>query len=327
MTDRFLDTMSERGIGSWFVPFVKEKNKLTPLPTAGDHWTIWHEAQREALGRYLDMVVARWGAKVDIWSLSNEARESDNWINWVAAYLRSIDPYKHPISVSWQHPELDAIEINEIHWYHSDPIENEDDDFNKNVQAWQQQSHEKPVFITETGMLAHNWDATSHIRMRMRTYVSFFQGAVLMWWNTAGDKHCHPCGGGNMYLGPMERSYQKVYTDFVAPMTDPAAQNFNLTVPDGIRAYGMFGAKQGGDGTVVIVYAHHFADHSSNTTAELVFPDNVPLSGCSGDWVQPETGSTSPASPSSSNAYTTPNFTIDVALRLVCGKAETELMV
>merc|ERR1712061_645628 len=83
---------------------------------------------QQALGRYLDLVVARWGAQVDVWSLSNEARSPDSWIEWMAGYLRSIDPYQHPISVSWNRPDLDKIESNSIHWYHSDDIRDEDAD-------------------------------------------------------------------------------------------------------------------------------------------------------------------------------------------------------
>merc|ERR1711988_1383117 len=74
VTDRFFDTMRAHGFSIWFVPFeVQGKSKLPPYRNAGASSSIWHVAQQQALGRYLDLVVARWGAQVDVWSLSNEA--------------------------------------------------------------------------------------------------------------------------------------------------------------------------------------------------------------------------------------------------------------
>jgi len=317
VTDRFFDTMRAHGFSFWFVPFeVQGKSKLPPLDKAGEHWTIWHEAQREALARYLDLVVARWGAQVDTWSLTNEARASENWIHWTAEYIRSIDPYKHPISVSWNRPDLDDIDVNSIHWYHSDDIRQEDVDTCDIVD--QSLSAQKPVYITETGNLYHNWDADSHVRMRMRTYTTLFKGATVVWWNTAGTKQCKPCGGGNMFLGVTERQHQKVYVNFAKKMTDPAAVMFNLTNSEGIRSYGLRGSNSNG-GQIMLVYVHHFADHSTSTIADLVLPAGLPsLTECHGEWVFPENGTTVKASPVNATTLATPPFQIDIALSLEC---------
>lgn len=67
-------------------------------------------------------------------------------------------------------------------------------------------------------------DPDSHTRMRIRSWVSFFKSATLMWWNTASTQNCTPCGGGNMYLGPLERSYNLVLRRFSGQMTDPTVQ-------------------------------------------------------------------------------------------------------
>lgn len=277
---------------------------------------MWHQAQREALGRYLDLVVARWGAQVDVWSLSNEAHGPDSWIHWTAQYIRSIDPYQHPISVSWNRPDLDDIEVNSVHWYQSNDIKQEDVDTCNIVE--QSLLGKKPVYLTETGNLYHNWDPDSHVRMRMRTYTALFKGATIVWWNTANTKKCKPCGGGNMFLGVTERQHQKVYMNFAQKMTDPGAVMFNLTNSEGIRSYGLHGSNSNG-GQIVLVYVHHFTDHSTPAIADLVLPAGVPsLTECQGEWVFPENGTTVKASPLNATALATPPFKVDIALSLEC---------
>merc|ERR1712064_153247 len=104
-----------------------------------------------------------------------------------------------------------------------------------------------------------------------------------MWWNTAASKKCRPCGGGNMFLGHTERKYQSVYKQFVEQMTDPAVQQFNLTMPEGVRAYGLRGST--GSGTILMIYAHHFASHNETTIAKIELPSSgfPSLSSCTNE--------------------------------------------
>jgi len=316
-TDTFIQTLREYGYSIWYVPFERQ-NKLPPFPNAGDHWTPYHQAQRESLARYLEYIVGRYGAYVDVWSLDNEGRNPDSWIVWVGDYLRSIDPYKHPISVSWNRPDLDQININSVHWYSSSATEWEDwDTSNKIAESL---SAAKPVYFTESGNKAHNWDSDSHTRMRIRTWTTFFRGATLLWWNTADSQNCTPCGGGNMYLGSKERGYQKTYVDFAGQMTDPAVKMFNLTLSEGVRAYGLDGSS--GSSTMRMVYVHH-PDHSTSTTSQLVFP-MASVANCAGEWVYPETGETVAASPFNDTAFVTPPFSIDIALKVLCQGGHVE---
>lgn len=317
--DTFLTKLRDAGYSIWFVPFER-KNKLPPFPKAGEHWTPYHEAQRESLARYLEYVVGRYGAYVDVWSLDNEGRNPDSWIVWVGDYLRSIDPYKHPVSVSWNRPDLDQIDINSVHWYSSSGTDREDLDTCNKIE--ESLAAEKPVFITESGNYKHNWDEDSHTRMRIRTWTMFFRGATLLWWNTADVRNCTPCGGGNMYLGSKEIGYQKTYVDFAGQMTDPAVKMFNLTLSEGVRAYGLEGSS--GSATMKMVYVHH-PDHSTNTTAQLVFPEPS-VANCAGEWVYPETGAVVAASPFNGTTFVTPPFNIDIALKVLCQGAGVEYM-
>ena len=69
-------------------------------------------ATMEKVKRFVKYSVDRWGALVDIWELLNESEPPDEWNEAVSSYLRSIDPYHHPITTSWERPELPGIDIN-----------------------------------------------------------------------------------------------------------------------------------------------------------------------------------------------------------------------
>merc|ERR1712070_935441 len=123
-----------------------------------------------------------------------------------------------------------------------------------------------------------------------------------------------------MYLGFLERSYQKILRTFVDDMTDAAVAQLNVTASDGVRAYGVVGAGANGKGKVVMAYAQHYSSHDQNITAQITFPTAVvpSLSSCVGTWVHPDTGATETASPPKGTTYTTPAFSIDMALRVNC---------
>ena len=71
----------------------------------------------DAVKRYVDYIVARYGAYVDFWEVCNQSSPPTGWISLVASYVESIDPYHHLVSSSREHPELPAIGIASPHWY------------------------------------------------------------------------------------------------------------------------------------------------------------------------------------------------------------------
>jgi hypothetical protein len=184
LLDHVFDTFRSNGFSMWSVIFSKDGTKLPVFPYLGNTDKLTHLAQRASLGAYLDFVVARWGAQTDVWSLLNEQRAETAWLQWMAQYLRSIDPYRHPISSSWNdHLQLPEIEINSVHWYYSSPVAGNKYTSNATQedkamvdQAQNQLAAGKPVYFTETGMVHHNWDPESHILMRIRSWTAFFRG-------------------------------------------------------------------------------------------------------------------------------------------------------
>lgn len=323
LLDHLYNVFRAHGWSMWHVAFPKESR--APLyPNMGHGDTTYHHAQREAIERHLQFVVARWGAQTDVWSLLNEQRADTEYLAVATDFIRTIDPYHHPITSSWNdHVNMTQIELDSVHWYSGDASAGTKGEANATVAMIDSELvHRKPVYFTESGNRAHNWDGDSHTRMRIRSWVAFFKSAVLMWWNTASTRNCKPCGGGNMYLGPLERSYNLVLRRFSDHMQDPAVQAINVstTVP-GINAFGLQGvANASTGGSVIMVYLHHYATHKMNITTGVGFGSNVNLEGCTGEWTNPADGSTTPAEFTVARASVpqSPLFAVDASLRLVC---------
>ena len=265
----------------------------------------------------------RWGAQTDVWSLLNEQRADAGWLRIAADYLRSIDPYQHPITSSWNdHINMTQIEMDSVHWYFGDKGSSTKGSAGAAAAMIDAElAHGKPVYFTESGNRAHNWDPDSHTRMRIRSWVAFFKSAALMWWNTASTRKCAPCGGGNMYLGPLERSYNLVLRRFADHMADPSVQQLGVTATlPGVNAFGLLGAATPA-GSLVMVYLHHNASHSTNVSVGVEL-SNGNLTSCAGEWLDPSDGSTLPAAHfSGSTVPPSPPFAVDFALRLTCSGA------
>ena len=83
---------------------------------------VFNDEPRDTQGlakvkRLVKYSVDRWGAYVDFWELLNEQNASDQWYQIVIPYLKSIDPYRKPITTSWERPELAGIDLSAPHWY------------------------------------------------------------------------------------------------------------------------------------------------------------------------------------------------------------------
>ena len=76
---------------------------------------------------------------------------------------------------------MTQIEVDSVHWYSGDASEGTKGEANATVAMIDSELvHRKPVYFTESGNRAHNWDVDSHTRMRIRSWVAFFKSAVLM---------------------------------------------------------------------------------------------------------------------------------------------------
>jgi hypothetical protein len=266
-------------------------------------------AELEAVKRYVKYVVNRYGAFVDFWELMNEATASTAWYTTVGSYLRSVDPYKHPISTSVEQPELPVIDISSPHWYQTENEFDSDKITWDLLNQWKQPG--KPVIVGEQGNAGHNWDPTSALRMRLRAWTAFFGEGTLIFWNTSNTKN-YRAGSGNIYLGPEERGYLRVLQKFTRGFDARARIAPVLLSPSGaIRGYALSGPRQ------YAAYLHAFRDHQSATNGATL-TINISRPGTA-TWISPATGKvlgrTVLGRPGAWTLHV-PSFVTDVALKV-----------
>jgi hypothetical protein len=226
--------------------------------------------------RLLKYSVDRWGAYVDFWEFLNEQKAETRWYEALIPYLRRIDPYGHPITTSWERPELPGIELNAPHWYGN---ENElSSDEVTAARARNDKRFGKPVIYGEQGNsrgkedlsaegIGGVWDPGSARRMRVRLWTALFNETALIFWDTSYAKDGHYM---NLWIGPEERQYVKALQDFAAllgrgvkmtpvvaahsPQATEHPQGVLLDGPQApqVRAYALRSEQ------VAAVYFHHF---------------------------------------------------------------------
>ncbi len=271
-----------------------------------------------AIKRYVKYVVDRYGASVDFWELMNEAFATDEWYREVATYLRSIDPYKHPISTSWEKPGLGVIEINSPHWYEKESeFESDRDTWNRFGQSpgtqagsgWK--AANKPVIVGEQGNTVQNWDDRSALRMRLRSWTTFFAEGTLIFWNSSFAKDYRNPDAANIYLGPEERGYLKVLQDFTRRF-DPnlAIVQIGVSNPARVRAYALSSA------TMYAAFLHAYTDHTNATIGISVTIET--RSAGTATWIEPATGRVlgSQLVAAGRQILAVPAFVTDVALKV-----------
>ncbi len=272
------------------------------------------EKDREKVKRFVKYSVDRWGALVDVWELLNEQRVPDDWYAEMTPYLRSIDPYRHPITTSWERPDLDGIEANAPHWY-----ENEDERKSDSVtagRAKEWKKHGKPVIVGEQGKVVDRakapagvggvWDARSALRMRIRNWTALFHEVSFVFWNTSYAKDGHNM---NLWIGPKEREYVRAMQDFAYRLgAHPRMSEAKLSEQRGIRAHALTSED------VVAVYLHHHGNHESSVKG-LGVTVEVPREGRA-YWYSPENARilAVEGAPSGRQTFHAPEFVVDLAL-------------
>ena len=265
--------------------------------------------------RFIRYSVARWGVYVDFWELLNESSAPDEWVSKMADYVRQIDPERKPVTTSWEKPQLAAIDINAPHWYERE------DDLQSDVRVAQLaatwKSAGKPVIVGEQGNTGYNWDPTSAVRMRVRTWTALFEDVAFVFWNTgfAKDNGRGTPGAANLYIGPEERGYIRVLRQF-SDRLDANMQPVSVGVsePAHARAYGLT------SDTLAAVYLNHADDHTTpiaGLTLTVAAPATVRPDGVlTATWIDPASGATVASLPIGPGPQTlaVPPFAVDLAL-------------
>lgn len=268
------------------------------------------------LKRFVEYSVDRWGAYVDIWEFLNEQKADTRWYEIMIPYLRSLDPYAHPVTTSWERPELDGIEVNAPHWYAG--IQTDlacDRETADKARAWKRFG--KPVILGEQGNWASKeelqtpgiggvWDVGSSTRMRIRNWVALFNEISFIFWNTSYARDGHNM---NIWLGPQERQFVHAMQDFAGRL-DNEVRMTEVTVskPDQVRAWSLLSGRH------AAVYLHHFTDHTSGVS-DLTVTLQSPRAATA-YWYDPQTAAILGRIDTGAGEQTlsAPPFSIDLAL-------------
>lgn len=296
--DQLVAKLRQYGFRTYMVLFNAPPFASNPSP-----------AQLDAIKRYVKYVVDRYGASVDFWELMNESSVSDSWYAAIIPYLRSIDPYRHPISTSDERPNVAGIEIDSPHWYGRENEFVSDQDTWNRFQSWKASG--KPVIVGEQGNQVQNWDARSGVRLRLRSWTAFFAEGTLIFWNTSFAKDYVNAAAANVYLGPEERGYLKVLQDFTRGFDSRAAiAALPVDVAGRVRGYALSGP------AMYAAYLHAYTEHVTPTAgiSVTVTPQVAGLAS----WTEPSTGRVLATQqlPAGRQTIVVPTFTTDIALKI-----------
>jgi Domain of unknown function (DUF5060)/Bacterial TSP3 repeat len=272
-------------------------------------------ANMSKVKRFIKYSVDRWGAYVDFWELLNEQHAVKRWYEITVPYLKSIDPYGHPVTTSWERPELDGIEISAPHWYQRENELDSDSVTASRAKNWKR--YGKPVVVGEQGNRIDRkhppalgvggvWDNRSALRMRIRLWTALFNEMSFVFWNTSYARDGHNM---NIWLGPKEREYVRAMQDFAYRLDkDVHVVSVDVSEPTKVRAYALASQERAG------VYLHHFENHR-RTVRGLRIGLDVP-GNARGYWYAPESAAIlrTVELTKGTNTIDVPGFTVDIAL-------------
>lgn len=301
--------------GKWadtFIQALKDNNFQVWITLFGNN-TLFDKSmglmKKKALQDYIEYVVARYGAYVSVWEIVNEAYVTDEAVNLMANEIKKLDHEKRPISISWELPDLEEIDIISPHWYETEEIGVSDLAILEQINKYEE--YQKPIVFGEQGNKEENWDETSAERMRIRSWTAFFNEAILIFWNQSGRKDylAPSVGNANIFIGEEERSYMKILQDFTKNTSLTAKKVFLPISNTSVRSYGLESEKE------LLGYFFHYTNQNNPTSFnfKLTLPRQSLLT-----WIDPATGEVIKTSrlPAGPQTISSPAFSIDLALKV-----------
>jgi len=301
LTDQLAQKLHEGGWKFYMVFWQK--------PNLG--WDLSDANVRQVTLSYHKYIIDRWGAYVDIWELMNERNSRDDrYFDDVANFIRDWDPYDHIISTSNARPDLACIEINSPHRYNG----NDTLDIHRQLAGSinnMKAAYFKPVLYGEFGNSYPPYTNYDPERYRIFIWTAMFNEAAPVFWHTGYAKN-YQSGAGNMFIGPEERAFSRIFSWFTIDFDALAVPiSFALSPSDEIYASGL-----GSDQDIGIYFTHR-TSHTTTLSGATVTLD-IPDDGMQGLWLDPSTGNVLQTFTvnSGSQTLTIPDFRVDIALRI-----------
>jgi len=299
--DTFLQSLKDNEFQVWMTIFgfnIPYSSSLYPI-------------ERRELTKYIEYIIARYGAYVSIWEIANEAILPDELARFLATIIKKNDFENRPVSVSWEKPHLDEINIISPHWYETEPISESDLLTVEQIDKFSQ--IRKPVVFGEQGNTLYNWDPTSATRMRVRTWTAFFNEGIFVFWNYSHKKRAFAeefeYGNANQFIGEEERKYMKILQEFTNGIDLSAKKEFLKVTNLQVRGYKIISKEEEAG------YFYHFNDQTELTTIDLevYLPKNSEI-----EWLDPATGKIllKQTLDAGDNNLTSPVFYVDLAFKI-----------
>lgn len=297
------------------------KHFITMLAAPKDYvpnFNLTNDKRKEALLRYHKYLIDRYGAYVDIWELMNEQYSVPaSYYNTVTSYIRSYDPYKHPITTTHYERPVNGVTGIELSTPHSTyqvsnlMLDYEMTQGTYGLGPYKSRFPNQPVFFGDAGNYGpiSNYDPN---RFRIGIWATMFAEGGVLWWHNGAKRELPGVNyRTNMFIGPEERALAKIFTDFAAGIDGLAKQVTVTATPWSIRSYVLAGARS------INGYFINSANHGSLTSGARVTV-NVPASGLQGQWIDPKSGAVLQTFSPGFGAQTLniPSFVADVALRI-----------
>jgi hypothetical protein len=281
------------------------------------NFDLSNAAVRVSVLDYHQYILNRFGAYVDVWELFNEQiNVPQGYLDAVTGFLNAQDPYRHPITMSFDQPKDNASALAVSaghHSYYGDDLTTLDQAVARGCNGLKnQQNLNKPLIAGEIGNsspMGNN--VPGHYRDMLWTYN--MNQCASIFWNMSGAQVINAKRGPtNIYIGPQQRLESGVFSKFIAGF-DPAAQPLQVTLAPASQ----FGAYVLGSARDIGGYFIHSADPSVSLSGASV-QLSIPANGMSGQWIDPATGNVLKtfSVPSGLQTLPIPSFMFDIALRI-----------
>lgn len=205
------------------------------FPPHDSEHEINQSLNQHSIEKYLDYIVARYSAYVDLWEIGNEANSDAAFYKEVVPYLKKIDPYQHPITTNWEEPSNELFEYVSIHHYENPEISAVN--IANSLDNIKYSNTNKPIIISEFGLKNASWFNGSLTQLRITTWVSAFQQMGMIAWNQGQNGIYHNLEYANIYLGPKERSILRNLRNFLPELAFPTKSSQFIVENTELRAY------------------------------------------------------------------------------------------
>ena len=301
------------------------------------NWNVTGTGNTTAITNYYKHFINRWGAYVDMWEIGNELNGTTQaYLDVVTAAIHNNDPYNHPLTNSYQAPNLDETQLTAAnsHTYRASKNIDLDHDWVYStgtsatgvgqylganisgvgyVPSLRELYPNKPIFSGECGN-GVPYPAYDPERYRIPLWTTCLNESGVIYWLQM-DKHYRPSGGySNIYIGTEERSMARIFANLVSDIDEMAVPLPTASVvcsSTNLRGYVTASSQN------MIGYFLHANNHYSNLSgATVTLP--IPANNMRGQWIDPTTGTILQEFTVSSGTQTLsiPTFQVDVGLRL-----------